>query len=308
MDRLVAEEIQRLGQEITSLQGARILPIYGGFSSDRKYVVGLEGEQKRLLRVFDPARMDNKQKEFSILQEMERYGVKSPRALELGRTSWAGYMLVSYIDGEDAERNLPEFSDAEQLHIGIETGVELRKMHQLQAPEDVSSWYERKVRKHYRYMEQYEACPLRINNEDRIIAFIDEHIRYMQDRPNLFQHDDVHPANLVVKDRHLAGIIDFERYDWGDPIHEFLKLGFFGRHVSIPYCIGQIQGYLDGEAPDEEFWTLYSLYTAMALFSSVVWTLKTAPETMDTMQGHMDKVLEDHNYFQQVRPSWYDPS
>ncbi|WP_281366158.1 hypothetical protein [Paenibacillus xylanilyticus] len=34
--------------------------------------------------------------------------------------------------------------------------------------------------------------------------------------------------------------------------------------------MGQIQGYFGGGEPDELFWRLYSLYTAMALVSSML--------------------------------------
>lgn len=35
----------------------------------------------------------------------------------------------------------------------------------------------------------------------------------------------------------------FNRMNWGDPIHDFLKAGMFSSEVSIPFSIGQIKGY-----------------------------------------------------------------
>ena len=127
----------------------------------------------------------------------------------------------------------------------------------------------------------------------------------MKDRPNIFQHDDFHVANLIVKDNKLSGVIDFNRYDWGDPIHEFLKVGFFSSEFSIPFSIGQIKGYHLKHEPDEHFWQLYSLYLAMSIVVSVAWILKVKPEELNIMMNKINRVLEDHDYFERVIPKWY---
>ncbi|WP_440117543.1 phosphotransferase [Paenibacillus sp. QZ-Y1] len=67
---------------------------------------------------------------------------------------------------------------------------------------------------------------------------IEEHLDWMKNRLDVFQHDDFHLGNLVIQEDKLAGVIDFNRFDQGDPVHEFLKLGLFVSETSIPYCIG----------------------------------------------------------------------
>ncbi|MFC3800480.1 hypothetical protein [Cohnella sp. GCM10012308] len=96
----------------------------------------------------------------------------------------------------------------------------------------------------------------------------------------------------------------FNRYDWGDPIHELVKVGIFSAEVSVPFSVGQIQGYSERE-PDDEFWKLYSLYLAMTLISSVVWCLKVKPDELDSMLMKIHKVLDDHNNFVLTVPKWY---
>jgi aminoglycoside phosphotransferase (APT) family kinase protein len=127
----------------------------------------------------------------------------------------------------------------------------------------------------------------------------------MRNRPNLFQHDDYHIGNLIVSGAKLSGIIDFNRYDWGDPIHEFVKVGIFSSEVSVLFSVGQIRGYHNHGEPDEAFWGLYSLYLAMTLISSVVWVLNVRPDETGLMLGKIHKVLEDHNDFNLTVPRWY---
>lgn len=155
-------------------------------------------------------------------------------------------------------------------------------------------------------MKEYFACGVRIKHDERIMKFIDEHLHLMKNRPNVFQHDDFHLGNMIVHNKQFVGVIDFDRFDWGDPIHDFLKIGIFSREDSIPFSIGQIKGYIHGLEPNDDFWQLYSLYLAMCVFSSVVWTVKTIPEQLDDMLNKIYTFLEDHDYFERIKPKWYE--
>ncbi len=255
--------------------------------------------------MFNLEDLDPKRTEYAILEKMQEYQVTCSRPISIGEIENRGYMITSYIDGKDAEDEILKYTEQEQYNIGIEAGKELKKMHQMPAPDYISSWYSRKVEKHKKYRDAYLACEVKVKNDDKIMKFIDENIHLMKSRPNLFQHDDFHLGNIVVSDKKFAGVIDFNRYDWGDPIHEFLKIGIFTRGVSIPFSIGQIRGYFNNREPDEDFWRLYSLYLAMCVFSTVVWTLKTVPNNMNEMLEKVYMCLEDHDYFSRLKPKWY---
>jgi aminoglycoside phosphotransferase (APT) family kinase protein len=250
--------------------------IHKGYSSDQKFDVLFCDEKRYVLRTFDIKAILQKEKEFNVLKKMQELGVKCSAPIEFGQIEHLGigFMVLTYIEGNDASEELNQLTKQEQYLIGVEAGKELFKMHQCHAPSSIPTWYEAKYKKHMRYMDQYSSCGVKVKNDTEIIAFINEHIHLMKNRPNTFQHDDFHVGNLIVKNKRLSGIIDFNRYDWGDPIHEFLKVGIFSSEVSIPYSIGQIRGYYNDNEPDQNFWELYSLYLAMCIFSSVVWILK----------------------------------
>ncbi|WP_059053862.1 aminoglycoside phosphotransferase family protein [Paenibacillus senegalimassiliensis] len=284
----------------------QIEQIHKGYSSDHKYVVH-KGDELFLLRTFDHKYQALKQIEFEALFRMKELDVKCSRPLEIGDLSdfGLGYMILSFIEGEDAAEVLPNLSWEEQFNIGDDAGVELQKIHQYAAPKNIPSWYERKLSKHTGYFNQYSQLDIRFKNDSAVISFIDDNLYLMKLRPNLFLHDDFHVGNLIVKDNHLSGIIDFNRYDWGDPIDEFVKLGMFSSEVSVPFSIGQIRGYFKGSEPGVHFWRLYSLYLAMCLVSSIVWIIKVKPEETDIMMEKIERVLEDHDYFRLLKPKWY---
>jgi aminoglycoside phosphotransferase (APT) family kinase protein len=59
----------------------------------------------------------------------------------------------------------------------------------------------------------------------KITAFVEKNLPSIHTPRQTFLHDDYHPGNLIIQDKKLSGIIDFNRYDWGDPIHDFVNLG-----------------------------------------------------------------------------------
>lgn len=121
----------------------------------------------------------------------------------------------------------------------------------------------------------------------------------------MFQHDDFHVGNIIVQDDAYSGVIDCNRFDWGDPIHDFVKVALFSRDVSVPFSIGQIEGYFQGTAVPDKFWKLYGMYLAMTIVSSVVWTLRVVPHEMDEMMERLNRVMADHEDFRSCKPSWF---
>jgi aminoglycoside phosphotransferase (APT) family kinase protein len=284
-----------------------IEPIHKGYSTDKKVIIHLQDNNKQLLRLFDLVEYEQKQMEYDFLRKIEGIGVKCSKPLAYGKLGNLnlGYMLLTYIEGNDASVELPKLTETEQFQIGFETGKELLKMHHFKAPASVTPWYERKIEKHRNLMDEYTELNVPFKQDSKIITFIENHIELMKNRPNLFQHDDIHVGNIIVKDRQFSGLIDFNRYDWGDPVHDFLKMGMFSKGVSIPFSIGQVKGYHQSQEPDELFWKLYALYLAMSLFSSIVWVWKVVPEEKDSLLNNIALILEDQDNFDSFIPTWY---
>ncbi|SCC23974.1 aminoglycoside phosphotransferase family protein [Bacillus wiedmannii] len=286
---------------------ANIEEISKGFSPDKKYIVTTIDNEKYLFRIGDIQEYERRKIEFQILNEMVKRNVQAQRPIEIGILEEEGvYSIFSYIEGEDAKNLLPTYTLKEQYNIGIEAGKDLAKMHTYEAPKDILPWYERAMKKHQKYVEAYKTSGIKIKDDDKIIKFIDENEKYVKNRPNRFQHDDFHLENIIVRDGKYVGVVDFNGYDWGDPLHDFVKIALFARDISIPYSIGQIEGYFNGKIP-EKFWNLYAVYVGMTVFSSVVWSLRAAPHMLDDTLERLTIVLEDHKNFELLKPIWFQP-
>lgn len=277
-----------------------------GFSYDNKYLAVDEDGKKYVIRTADLNQQASKLKEYEMLKEAEKRGVQSSGPVDFGIIESLNicYMIVRYIEGEEALGVLPGLTVSEQYEIGFKAGLELHALHAIPAPPSPHIWYEAASAKHQRYADAYVGLDIQLEYGDRAGQFIDEHLHLLKGRPRTFQHDDFHPANLIVKDRKYAGCIDFNRHDFGDPYHDFYKVALFSREVSVPFSAGQIDGYFKGVIP-HDFWALYSVYAAMSIFSAVVWTKRETPHLMDQMLSRLNMIAADHSDFDQCELEWY---
>lgn len=297
-------------EHIHSLRQAEtVSKIHKGFSFDGKYFVYEAGERPAyVLRTAPLKQLKRKRGEYEAIRRIHELGVKTSEPLEFGTLESLDlcYMVLRYVEGDDASEVLPTLSSDEQYRIGLTAGRELRLMHELEAPADLDAWHIRRTSKHNRQWADYRSCGVKLSEEDTVISFINDNLPLMVGRPNRFQHDDFHPSNLLIHNRSYAAAIDYNRYDWGDPFHDFLKIAYFSREASIPFSVGQIDGYFDGQVP-KHFWPLYALYTALILLPTITWTLQVVPHQLDSMMARIRVVLEDHRNFESVVPAWYRP-
>ena len=60
-----------------------------------------------------------------------------------------------------------------------------------------------------------------------IISYLEKQLPLLQQRPVVYQHGDFHVGNFIYLPTRQVGVIDFNRWDFGDPYEEFYKLQFF---------------------------------------------------------------------------------
>lgn len=280
-----------------------ILTLDKGYSDDQKFV--LDG--RYLIRLFPRETIQARQEEFNLIKYFKKASPYLPEAIEIHElegTNYA-YMILSYIPGQDGEEALKHLPESAQFGSGVLAGKELKKLHALQAPKEISPWYKRQGRKISNYIEAFGEVPISEEIKHMLINYIRSHEHLMKGRPNTFQHDDFHPANLIFEEGKFVGIIDFQRYDWGDPLYDLTKLGYFSVRSSIPFSVGVVEGYFSPSGPDENFWRIYALYSAMHVVTAYVWGYRLGREHFRRLVKYSKDVIEDHNYFTSTIPNWY---
>ena len=278
-------------------------PINKGWSSDKKYCVTDENGTRYLLRVSDIAQHDTKQSEFNMMKQVAFLGIPMCQPVEFGTCEDGVYSIQSWIDGEDAEQVMSSYSDTEQYVYGLEAGRILRKIHSIPAPATQEDWEIRFNRKMDYKIQKYGECPIKYENGQAFIDYINENRHLLKDRPQVYQHGAYHIGNMMIDRNGKLYIIDFNRNDYGDP-WEDIKAITWDVEASQMFASGRINGYFDNDVP-EEFWRIFALYISCGILSSLPWAIPFGEEQIQVMVNQAKEVLSWYNNMKNPVPTWY---
>jgi aminoglycoside phosphotransferase (APT) family kinase protein len=275
-----------------------------GFSEDRKYVLWERGVPAYLVRLSRLEHVERRENDFHLMKEHFDRGVLCSEPIVFGVSGDVCYSITRYIIGESGEDALPKLSKEQQFEAGVDAGRELRKMHELPCPDAAFNWYEHRKAKYQRVAAKAKELNLVYPGQERIERYIEANLDLMMGIKSTFQHDDFHPGNLIIKDGRFAGVLDFNRCDWGDPIHDFFKIPQFITLVSVPFANGMMRGYFPDGIPDG-FWKLYNLYVAINQPGSLVWAHQYDPKDMDFWYSRIEETAATHDFELGGAPRWF---
>ena len=277
-----------------------------GWSKDKKYYIRNSSGEKFLLRISDFNTHDSKRKEFETMKEVYKLGITMSAPVNFGICGDGKYVysLLSWIDGTVADKVIQTFSNEEQYKFGIKAGNILKKFHSIPAPLEQQDWEQRMIKKFNNHLERYKACGIKVANDDFAVQYIQNNLHLLKNRPQTYQHGDFHIGNLIVAPDNTLGVIDFNRWDYGDPFEEFYKMMLFSRELSIPFAMGQINGYFENRVPNN-FFDLLALYLADVILFSVVWAIPFGTDEVKGMIKRAEMMLSDYDNFNTTTPKWF---
>lgn len=279
-----------------------MIAIEKGWSGDKKYFVTNNNGDRFLFRTSPIERFEDRKELYSILKKVEKLKVNMCKAIEFGRCDEGVYTLYSWIDGEDAEDIIHYLSDEEQYSLGFQSGIMLKEIHKISSPNNQEDWYSRFNKKINIKIQKYKECPLSFEGDFKVIEYIESHRELLRGRPQCFQHGDYHIGNMMYRNKKLI-VIDFDRYDFGDPWEEFNRIVWCAQK-SPYFATGQINGYFAGKPPIE-FFELLTLYIACNTLSSIYWAIPFGQSEINTMMNQAKEVLQWFDGMEKIIPSWY---
>lgn len=277
-------------------------PINKGWSCDKKYCATAEDGTKYLLRITPEEKSTCREKMFQMQQKVVELGVSMCKPVEFGKCEDGVYMLQTWVHGQDAEEIIPSLSADEQYSFGVEAGKILKKIHSILAPDDQTDWETRFNAKIDRKIRKYYECDIKFDGSDKIIKYINSSRYLLAGRPQVFQHGDYHIGNMMIENGEIV-IIDFDRYDFGDPWEEFNRIVWCAQKAP-KFASGIIDGYFDNDVPIE-FWKLLALYIGSNTLSSVPWAVPFGEKEIETMLNQAKDVLDWYDGMERVVPLWY---
>ena len=274
-----------------------------GWSEDRKYCVTDEQGNKFLLRVSPIEQYDRKKSEYELMGQVAALGVPMCRPLEFGTFDEGVYSIQTWIDGIDAEENIHNLTNQEQYSYGFEAGKILKEIHKIPAPKEIEDWEIYFNRKADHKIKMYEECPVKYENGQAFIDYINAHRYLLSGRPRTYQHGDYHIGNMMIGNDKRLYIIDFNRNDFGDPWEEFNRIVWCAQATPL-FATGMVNGYFSNDVPIP-FWELLALYISSNTLSSVPWAIPFGQSQIQVMINQAKDVLSWYENMTKSIPTWY---
>lgn len=274
-----------------------------GWSDDKKYCVTDKNYQKYFLCVCNKEKLNSKKFEFNMMQKIASLGVPMCKPIKLELSGNEVHSMYEWIEGKDARGTILTYSVKQQYTYGVEAGRILQKIHSISitgAREDWENFFNQKIDDK---ISKYKECPIQYENGQIFIEFLNANRELLKDRPWVFQHGDYHIGNFIIGEEHEIFVIDFDRFDFGDPWEEFNRI-VWSAQVSTPFASGMIDGYFDNEVPDL-FGKLLALYITTNIVGALPWAISYGDEEISVIQNQAKEILEWYDYMNQIIPSWY---
>lgn len=276
-------------------------PINKGWSCDKKYCAITADGTKYFLRVTSKKNINYKDM-FDIQQNIVALDIPVSKPIEFGTYENSIYIVEKWINGEDARELIPTLSNSQQYTYGFQSGEILKKIHSIPAPSTQPEWEPRFNAKINRKIELYKKCPIQFDGTKYLINYIEANRSLLANRPQTFQHGDYHIGNMMIENDRLI-IIDFNRYDFGDPWEEFNRIVWCAQ-VSPLFASGMVNGYFENKVPDL-FWKLLALYISSNTLGSISWAVPFGESEIHTMLHQAEEVLDWYNNMKISIPKWY---
>ena len=282
---------------------AETTPIQKGWSRDQKFRVETRYGDPYLLRISPQEQAERVKQQYELMQQVARLRIPMNLPREFGISEEGPYLLLSWIDGCDAETLLPALSREKQYAYGLDAGRILQKIHSIPAPPEIEPWADRFNRKIDRKIAMYEACPLKYEGGEAFLEHIARSRHLLSNRPQCFQHGDYHTGNMMIDDQDRLTIIDFEKWDYGDPWEEFNRIVWCAQ-LSPAFASGLVDGYFEEGVP-MDFWNLLALYICSNALGSLPWAIPYGEKEVRVMREQAAQILGWYDHFCSIIPNWY---
>lgn len=295
----------RIADLLNSEEIVIIEEIEKGWSADKKFYIQLHNGAEYLLRKSDLDTFTRKTTEFDMVKQLLEAGLPISEPLDIKGVDDEIHSLFRWVEGTDADKRLSDLTEEGQYRLGVESGEILKEIHALDVvPEDIEAWgptYQRKIE---RNISRYQDCGLTYENDSFFLDAIQKYQHHIENRPQTFQHGDYHIGNMLLTDDNELRIIDFNRWDYGDPWEEFNRIDFTA-DMSTVFATGQLDAYFSGRPP-LEFFKLLLLYVSENTLSALPWALEYSEKEVQTMRDKAERVQAWYGESVSVIPGWYD--
>ncbi len=282
-----------------------IKEINEGWSDDEKYYIETNNRHPFLLRISDALSLEKEQACYTALRELNHKNIPVSKLIDDGicNDEKNTFRLFSWIEGVEARKLLGNFPKKKQYDLGVQSGIILKEIHEINCPPNQKSWREHYNQKIESKIKLYKNCGITSKNADKILTYIEKYRHLINDRPQTFHHGDYHIGNMLITPENNIAVIDFNRLDFGAPWEEFNRISWSASESPL-FASGQINGYFDNEIPDD-FFKLMALYIGVNQLGAIPWAIPYGAQQIEILVQQTEEILEWYDNFNRTIPRWY---
>ena len=281
-----------------------ITPIEFGRSGENKYHIIRNNGVELILRTTDIGKYKRHRESAVFAQYIHTMlGLNMNLPIEVAAccNDTLAYTLYTWVEGVDADKRILNMHTPGQAKAGERAGELLKRIHSVAPPEEVLPWDKYYNEKIDEVLARFERYHLSFKGDSAAIGFINRNRSLLKDRPQTALHGDFRSGNLVFDSNGEYGVIDFDRWCWGDPYMDFQCIR---RSCSVPFSRGQILGYFGGSVP-MGFFPLMALYTAVDSIRNLCDAYPFGENAIATARASAEKTAREYNNYDGMIPSWY---
>ena len=152
------------------------------------------------------------------------------------------------------------------------------------------------------YIELYRNCGYTFAGDELVIDYLQTNHTCIGERPTVLMHMDFQTDNMVISPDGELYTIDFQMCGVADPYHVLTGTGVSAMY-SVPFAMGQIEGYFGKEIPDD-FWEKYAYYMTAEMLYAFTVGVHMEEERDETLHMFDDEVERIKNNGSCI-PEWY---
>ncbi len=281
-----------------------ITPIELGRSGENKYHIIRNNGVQLILRTSDISNY-KRHRDSAIfakyMHDVLGLNMNVPVEVAACNSDKLAYTIYTWVEGADADRRILNAHTPEQAKLGEKAGELLKKIHSVAAPDDMMPWDEYYNTRLDSLLKRFEQIRTPFRGSEETVNFLNSNRHLLKGRPQTALHGDFRSGNLIFDANGDYGIIDFDRWCWGDPYMDFQCIR---RSCSVPFSRGQINGYFNGSVP-RDFFALMGFYTAAEIIRGICEAYPYGSRAIGDAVSYAQKTAREYDNFEGLVPSWY---
>ena len=288
--------------------------ITSGLSTAKKYCV-TQGEEKYFLRIYNISKLNRKEYEIKIMNQLAKLGVPLAKPINFGKKGNVVYYTTEWLKGKNLSYRIKELSSKEKYNLGVKAGNALKLMHKLPANSNEECWSVKYTEKFDNIMLLSQEKGLNFHKLDIVRDYFNKHRHLLPGRPQNFVHNDFGAHNMMLTKKKKLTFFDFDTLGFGDPWSDFVQIiprndkeVLEQNDATSFFATGCINGYFSDEFGvaklPEDFWKLYTLYTIVRRIQSAVRFMECR-KSSQIKQEELNKFYSVSDDMTEIIPKWY---